>query len=99
MKISTGIAEIQLSSLQSNRIVSEKAFLWPAYNAGKVTPIHGIMRQTESHATYITPSPEERQRLLGELFNSPAPEYSSRGRVFANRYLSYQPGTFFDALA
>ncbi|MDI9425020.1 MAG: hypothetical protein QM472_09285 [Spirochaetota bacterium] len=57
------------------------------------------MRQTESQAAYITPSPEERDRLLGELFNSPAPEYSANGRVFSNRYMSYQPGTFFDALA
>ncbi|MCU0845752.1 MAG: hypothetical protein MUC76_12600 [Spirochaetes bacterium] len=99
MKISSGIAEISLSIHQGNRIVSEKAFLWPAYNAGKVTSIHGIMRQTESNATYITPSPEERERLLGALFNSPATEYSSKGRVYENRYLSYQPGTFFDALA
>ncbi|HPI13791.1 MAG TPA: hypothetical protein PK875_05530 [Spirochaetota bacterium] len=99
MKISTGIAEVQLSTYQPTRIVSEKAFLWPAYNAGRITPIHGIMRQTESQAAYITPSPEERDRLLGELFNSPAPEYSANGRVFSNRYMSYQPGTFFDALA
>ena len=33
MKISSGIAEISLSINQGNRIVSEKAFLWPAYNA------------------------------------------------------------------
>ncbi len=99
MKISSGIAELNLSTYQGGRIVSEKAFLWPAYNAGKVTSIHGIMRQTESNATYIKPSPEERERLLGDLFNAPAPEYSSKGRVYTNRYLSYQPGTFFDALA
>jgi len=99
MRISTGIAELHLASAQSGRVKAEKAYLWPVYDAGKITNIHGVTKRTDSNSVYSKPLPEEHIRLLQELHNSPIAEYTPRGLASERRSVSYQPGTFFDALA
>jgi len=97
MKISTGMAEIY--TLNPNRVVSEKLFTWPVYDAGKVNHIRGVARRTDNHATYTKPTAEDHVKLLDSLRSSSYREYAPTGRSTGVRYSSYQPGSFFDALA
>ncbi len=99
MRISAGLAEINLSLTSANRIAPEKTYIWPVYDNGKVNSIHGVTRRTESNGVYAKPLPEEHIRLLEELLSAPAAEYTSRGSAGDKRAVVYQPGTFFDALA
>jgi hypothetical protein len=99
MRISSGIAEVNLGAHYSNRITSEKAYIWPVYDAGKVNHVQGVTRRTESNVVYAKPLPEEHIRLLTEFDAPPSAEYDSRGKVGSHRSLACRPGTFFEALA
>jgi hypothetical protein len=98
MRISTGMAEIGFANPLNNRIASEKFFVWPLYNAGKVENIHGVTRRTESNIAYSKPTPEDRDRLLAMMDDHSQKEYSPAGTLRATTY-GIQPGSFFDAIA
>ncbi len=98
MRISSGMAEIGFANPLNNRIASEKFFVWPLYNAGKVENIHGVTRRTESNITYSKPSSEDRDRLLAIMNDNSHREYSPAG-TFTRSSLGIQPGSFFDAIA
>ena len=97
MRISSGMAEINFGN-PPNRIASEKFYVWPLYNAGRVETIHGVMRRTESNVTYSKPTTEDRDRLLAMMNDNPQKEYSPAGTLRAKTY-GIQPGSFFDAIA
>ncbi|HOT46331.1 MAG TPA: hypothetical protein PLM53_10655 [Spirochaetota bacterium] len=98
MRISAGLAEIGFANPLNNRIASEKFFVWPLYNAGKVEDIHGVTRRTESNIAYSKPTPEDHDRLLAMMKDNPQKEYSPAGTLRAAA-CGIQPGSFFDAIA
>jgi hypothetical protein len=93
------MAEIVAFPLNRARGLTEKAYIWPVYDAGKLDHIHGVTQRTESNGIYAKPLPEEHIRLLQELREAPPAHYSARGLMSDKRLLAYTPGTFFDALA
>jgi hypothetical protein len=97
MRISSGIAEIGLSRLTDNRIASEKFYLWPLYNAGKVQEIHGVTRWTDSNAVYTKPSSEDREKILALSRDNTNLEYSSYGNI-SKAASGIRPGSLFDAI-
>lgn len=97
MRISAGMAEIGFVN-QNAKIASEKFFVWPLYNAGRVENIHGVTRRTESNITYAKPSPEDRDKMLALYKDNSMREYSSAG-TFTQTARAIQPGSFFDAIA
>ncbi len=98
MRISAGIAEISFTNLQGTRPASDKFFVWPLYNAGRIDSIHGVSRRTESNALYLKPSPEDRERILNIAKNHSENEYSSSGKI-GNTPTWVRPGSLFEALA
>lgn len=99
MRISTGISELNLLSREGGRISSEKAYIWPVYDAGKVGQIHGVARRTGPNLAYAKPTPQEHVRLLEKYSGAPSTEYTMHGRLSDKKALTCAPGTFFDALA
>jgi hypothetical protein len=98
MRISSGMAEIGYGNLLSSRIASEKFYIWPLYNSGRVENIHGVTRRTESNITYSKPSSEDRDKLLAAMNDNSLQEYSPAGK-YHRRSFGIHPGSFFDALA
>jgi hypothetical protein len=97
MNISSGISEINFHSYTKGTSASEKVYIWPAYNNGKVESIHSVLKRTENNAVYTKPSPEERERIMDMIKNSKQYEYSSDGNIARNRFV-LQPGSLFDAI-
>ena len=98
MRISSGVAEIGISTVRGNRIIAEKAFIWPVYDAGSVNRIRGVARHTDSNVSYAKPSPEDHIELLRKADRYIELEYTPSGAVARRNLLAYQPGSFFDAL-
>ncbi len=92
------MVEIGYGNLLNSRISSEKFFVWPQYNAGRVNDIHGVTRRTESNITYTKPFPEDRDRLLALVNENSLREYSPAGK-YCRSSLGIHPGSFFDAIA
>lgn len=99
MKISSGFSEININTLQSNKIRSEKLYVWPVYDQGKVEQIHAVTRRTESNIAYSKPVESDHMKLMGISRNTFESEYNSSGKVTQRSVLAAQPGTFFDAIA
>lgn len=99
MRISSGVAEIGVSTIHGNRMIAEKAFVWPVYDAGSVNRIRGVTRRTDSNVTYTKPSPEDHIELLQKADGFIELEYTPKGTIARKNSLAYQPGAFFDALA
>ncbi len=97
MNISTGISEINFRSYAKGASASEKIYIWPAYNNGKVDSIHSVLKKTENNVVYTKPSPEERDRIMDLIKNTKQYEYTSDGIVARNRFV-LQPGSLFDAI-
>lgn len=98
MRISSGLAEITMTPVGSTAgaYKTEKVYLWPVYNAGKVDPVYRVTREIDGQITYTKPTPEERDRLLSMADGfDPTQGYTASGvRKKAN---PFTPGTFFDA--
>jgi hypothetical protein len=97
MKISGGISEITLPSATGN-VRSEKIFIWPRYNAGRVYRAQGVAGRTRSSVVYSKPTMEDHFKLLTSARNSYEIAYSAAGRIVVKNLSAYQPGSFFDAL-
>jgi hypothetical protein len=97
MRISTGLAEIGFAGYADNRIASEKFYLWPQYNAGRVNQIRGVTRHTESNVIYSKPLGEDRDKIMELSRDRSGFEYTNTGR--ADRHASgIRPGALFDAI-
>ena len=96
MRISSGISEINFNLPLENRIQSERAFIWPVYNAGKVESIHGVTRRTDSNAIYAKPSAEDREKIIMLSSTRAEETYTQRGNRQSRQLL--QPGSLFDAV-
>ncbi len=97
MRISSGIAEINLQSYRNSRVESSKTYVWPVYNAGKVEQIRGITRRTESNIVYSKPTVEDADKLYQMATSGSMNEYTSTGTQAIK--LGIEPGTLFDAIA
>ena len=97
MRISSGISEIGFNYGSGNRVVSEKFYVWPMYNAGRVEQIHSVAKRTEFNAMYSKPTAEDRQRVFSMYCDNSSFEYTSRGS--RERADSAVPGSLFDAIA
>ena len=95
MNISTGISEINFSTGASAVQKAGKAYLWPVYNAGAVTRIQRIDRDTASDIGYIKPYSAEQNDKLSNIRHE---EYSPNGKIYT-RSSSYYPGLFLNLLA
>ncbi len=96
MMISNGISEIRLHQSGVHRTESERIFVWPLYNAGKVEKIHGVTRHTESNAMYAKPSGDDREKILSMSAHRSEVTYTPRGDQ--KSHLMLQPGSLFDAV-
>jgi hypothetical protein len=97
MKISAGISEIALPSAMG-KVRSEKIFIWPRYNSGRVYRTRGVAGKTKSSVVYSKPAMEDHFKLLAFARNSHEIAYSAAGRTIVKNPSAYQPGSFFDAL-
>ncbi|MBN2158058.1 MAG: hypothetical protein JW807_01590 [Spirochaetes bacterium] len=98
MRISAGIAEINVNNPAAPERASERFYVWPAYNAGRVQQVRGLTRRPEPEILYIKPSPEERDSILGMSKERSHHEYLPTGRI--GRTAPYiRPGSLFEALA
>ncbi len=97
MRISSGLAEIGFGIHQGGRIASEKFYVWPLYNAGRVETIHGVTRRTESNGIYTKPSPEDRDRIMNLAKEQTENEYSPSGRI-SKTPPGIRPGSLFEAI-
>ena len=95
MNISTGISEINFLAGSSSTQKAGKAYLWPVYNAGAVTQVQKISRETASDISYIKPFSGDPNDNTSHVRYE---EYSSKGKV-NGRPSSYHPGYYFNALA
>ena len=79
------MAEIGFAAQGGQRIASERFYVWPLYNAGRVENIHGVARRTESNILYAKPSPEDRNRIMDLAKDRSFSEYSPSGRIGRTR--------------
>lgn len=97
MKISGGISEIALPSAMGSRIRSEKIFVWPRYNSGRVYRVQDVLQKTRSSIVYAKPTMEDHHELLTGARDSQDIVYSAAGRIIVKNPPAY-PGSFFNAL-
>ena len=97
MKISTGMAEITLPRNSGDIKAHNKAYVWPKYNEGNVTPVQKITRRTAGDIPYMKATPEEHNRIMEEYRAKSFENYSSRGNV-QTQSPSVEPGSLFEAL-
>ncbi len=96
MNISSGISEITLNRPSANRPASNKVYIWPDYAKGKVEKVRRIEGQG-TRPIYFKPSPEEQERILGQIKNRES-SYGSDGRS-STQGPALKPGSLFDAIA
>lgn len=96
MRISSGISEIYFHSPMESTRQSERVFIWPLYNAGRVEKLHGITRQTESNAIYAKPSKDDRDKILTMSSERSDVTYTDRGGQRSHKI--FGPGSLFDAV-
>lgn len=98
MRISSGMAEIGFSNLPGMRVASERFFVWPLYNAGRVESIQGVTRRMESNVIYSKPSQPDHDRIMDFARDRSFSEYSPAGRT-GRAHCGIQPGALFEAIA
>lgn len=91
------MAEMHFNNIPGMRIASEKFYIWPLYNAGRVESIQGVTRRTESNVIYSKPSQEDRERIMDLAKDRSFNEYSPAG-TFSRSHAGLQPGCLFDAI-
>ena len=96
MRISSGISEIALTAMKGNNISTERIYVWPRYNSGRVEKIRPLIRQTDTSIIYSKPSPEDREKILSYYHDNPVREYNASGSYqFQSKLV--KPGSLFDA--
>ena len=96
MKISTGISAITLNNFQENKIQSEKLYVWPSYNQGKVEKIQGITKKTDSNVVYSKPFPEDKLKIFEMSSQQKEGMYTQSGTSKVQNNIL--PGSLFDAI-
>lgn len=96
MNISNGLSEISFRRSGETSTVSNKAYLWPGYNAGKVQKITKAP-EFRGEPVYFKPTEDKKNEIMN-LISNQEPGYNSSGRVQNTRpYI--EPGSLFTALA
>lgn len=96
MNISTGLSEISFNRSGETKAASNKAYIWPGYNAGKVQKITKAP-EFRGEPVYFKPTEDKKNEILN-LISSQEPAYNSNGRVQNSRpYI--EPGSLFTAFA
>jgi hypothetical protein len=94
MNIGNGISEIT-SPGTAAIYGSQKVYLWPVYNAGKVDPVFRVAREIDGHVFYNTTKPEDRPKILADAGKSSIEGYGFNGAK--TRALMTPSGSLFDA--
>lgn len=96
MNISTGLSEISFSRFSETSPVSNKTYIWPGYNQGKVQKITKAP-EFRGEPIYFKPTEEKKNEIMNLVTNL-EPAYNSDGKVQQARpYV--EPGSLFTALA
>ena len=96
MNISNGLSEISFRRSGETSAVSNKAYIWPGYNAGKVQKITKAP-EFRGEPVYFKPTEEKKNEIMN-LISNQEPAYNSNGRV-QNARPYIEPGSLFTALA
>jgi hypothetical protein len=94
MNIGSGLSEIT-SQGSAALYGTQKVYLWPVYNAGKVDPVFRVAREIDGHIYYNKTKPEDRPNILAEAGKSSIDLYGSNGAK--TRSLMAPTGSLFDA--
>jgi hypothetical protein len=98
MNISSSISQVIYQTQLPGKIMLNKAYLWPEYNAGNITRIAPINEKQEQTFNYIKRSSLE---LNNDNINNKITkidQYSSNGSIIKVPN-DYTPGSIFEALA
>lgn len=96
MNISNGLSEISFRRSGETSSVSNKSYIWPGYNAGKVQKITKAP-EFRGEPVYFKPTEDKKNEIMN-LISSQEPAYNSNGRMQNSRpYI--EPGSLFTALA
>jgi hypothetical protein len=98
MNISSSISQIIYQTQLPGKILLNKAYLWPEYNAGNITRIAPIHDKTEQTLNYIKRSSID---SVNETYSDKilkTAQYGSNGNLI-NLPVDYTPGSIFEALA
>lgn len=94
MRISSGLAEINLSSVNKQK----KVYLWPEYKNAKISRIKKVSRKTEGNAIYTKPVEEEKDKIFKQASMPRDQIYQNNGSQKPALYTGIKPGSFFDAI-
>jgi len=96
MNISNGLSEISFRRSAETPSASNKAYIWPGYNAGKVQK---ITKSPEFHGepVYFKPTEAKKNEIMN-LISNQEPAYNANGRV-QNSHPYIEPGSLFTAFA
>jgi hypothetical protein len=94
MNIGNGISEITTPGTAAI-YGSQKVYLWPVYNAGKIDPVFRVAREIDGHIYYKKTKPEDRPSILADAGKSSVETYGANGA--RNRALMTPSGALFDA--
>jgi hypothetical protein len=98
MNISSSISQVIFQTQLPGKILLKKAYLWPEYNAGKITKITPVHERTELALNYVKRSSVDstKDEIINNLKNSTS--YNSNGGVLT-KTSNYTPGSIFEAFA
>ena len=96
MNISNGLSEISFRRSAETSSVSNKAYIWPGYNAGKVQKISKAP-EFRGEPVYFKPTEEKKNEIMN-LISNQEPAYNSNGRM-QNARTYIEPGSLFTAFA
>jgi hypothetical protein len=92
MNISNGISEINFPGAAYG---TQKVWLWPVYNAGKIDPVFRVSRETDGQKVNNNVPPHDRERVIDETQKRAGQIYSSQGSHIKS--LCSPSGSLFDA--
>ena len=95
MKISGGMAEINLSRAGETGQVHGKTYIWPEYKEAPVQKITQI-KPYKNDYIYYKPGLNEREELLGKMHRYEQ-SYNNKGKI-ENIPPIVSPGSFFNAI-
>ena len=98
MNISSGISQLTFQTRIPGKTLVKKAYLWPQYNAGKITGISPVQEKINPELHYVKRSTlsSDNDDYINQIKNSAS--YNSTGNLIKNTS-EYFPGSFFEALA
>jgi hypothetical protein len=97
MRISSGMAEINLTRIQGSSAIREKIFVWPSYNSeGRVNSVYRVSSRSGSNDIYYSKADDELKQQVLDSLKRPSAIYRNNGSI--DMRPKFQPGILFDAL-